>query len=78
MEELEMAMKEARSFTGLKPPNNAKLFGKMKAAEDVVNIYEDSQGNYWYDTERGRKFEQEMQERAKKRKKRRNRKVNKP
>lgn len=78
MEDLRIAFKKAWSFPGLTPPNNAKFLGKMEAAEDVVNIYEDSQGNYWYDTESGRKFEQEMQERAKERKKRRNRKVNKP
>lgn len=73
MEELQCALKEARSFPGLKPPNNAKLLRQLKTAGDVVNIYEDSKGNYWYDTENGRKFEQDMQERAKERKKKKRR-----
>lgn len=76
MKELQCASKEARSFPGLTPPNNAKLLGKLKTAEDVVNIYEDSKGNYWYDTENGRKFEMDMQERVKNRaKKKRRRKT---
>lgn len=69
MEDLRIAFKEARSFPGLTPPNNAILVGKMEATKDIVNIYKDNRGNYWYDTENGRKFEQEMQERAKERKK---------
>lgn len=69
MEDLRIAFKEARSFPGLTPPNNAILVGKMEATKDIVNIYKDNRGNYWYDTESGRKFEQEMQERAKQRKK---------
>ena len=74
-EELEIAKKEARSFSGLKPPNNAVLIGKEQKANDTINYYKDFAGNYYYDTENGRKFEQEMQERVKRREeeKRRNR-----
>ena len=67
MKELETGFKEAKSFPGLNPPNNATLLGKIQTPKDIVNIYKDSQGNYWYDTENGRKFEMDMQERIKKR-----------
>ena len=66
-EELEVALKKAVSFPGLTPPNNATMIGKIEATQDVINVYKDNQGNYWYDTENGRKFEQDMQERRKKR-----------
>lgn len=66
-EELEIARDQARSFPGLTPPNNAAMIGKIEATQDVINIYKDNQGNYYYDTENGRKFEQDMQERKKRR-----------
>lgn len=66
-EELEIALKKAVSFPGLTPPNNAAVIGKIEATQDVINIYKDNQGNYYYDTENGRKFEQDMQERKKRR-----------
>lgn len=70
MEDLEIAFREARSFPGLTPPNNAKLIGKKETTTDIVNIYVDSDKNYWYDTERGRKFEKDIQEKEQERKKR--------
>ncbi len=68
-EELEIARDQARSFPGLMPPNNAALIGKEEKGRDTINYYKDSTGNYYYDTESGRKFEQDMQERRKKREK---------
>ena len=67
-EELELAKKEARSFPGLTPPQNAVLIGKEEKKNDTINYYKDSAGNYYYDTESGRKFEQDMLERNNRRK----------
>lgn len=69
MEDLQIAFKEARSFPGLTPPNNAKFLGKIETKCDVVNIYKDQYGNLWYDTESGRKFEIDIQEKMEKRRK---------
>lgn len=66
-EELNVALKKAMSFSGLTPPNNAAIIGKIETTQDVINVYEDNQGNYWYDTENDRKFEVDMQEKRKKR-----------
>lgn len=66
-EEVEIARKQARSFPGLIPPNSAALIGKEEKERDTINYYKDSAGNYYYDTENGRKFELDMQERRKKR-----------
>lgn len=66
--ELELAKKEARSFSGLIPPNNAVFIGKEEKANDTINYYKDFAGNYYYDTEKGRKFEEDMLERSNRRK----------
>lgn len=67
MGELQIARKEARSFPGLVPPNNAKLIGREQRKKDTVNYYKDQNGSYYYDTESSRRFEMDMQERAKRR-----------
>lgn len=67
-EEIELAKKVARSFSGLIPPNNAVLIGKEERKNDTINYYKDSAGNYYYDTENGRKFEQDMLESSNRRK----------
>ena len=58
--ELELAQKNAYSFTGLKPPNDAWYIGSKEKSGDTYHYYKDAEGNYYYDSEKGRKFEEEM------------------
>lgn len=67
MTELDEALKEARSFSGLTPPNNAEYIESVRRNGEIYHFYKDATGNYYYDTESGRAFEMEMQERRKKR-----------
>lgn len=62
---LETARSEARSFPGLVPPNNAVLIGAVDTGDDTYFYYQDDEGNFYYDSERMRRFETEMQERKK-------------
>lgn len=69
--ELEIAKREAWSFTGTKPPNGSVEIGQLKQGDCVYTYYRDTEGNYWYSTLQGLVFErymQEVQERKKHRK----------
>lgn len=51
----------AMSFTGLRPPNNAKYIGQVKTSNNIFYYYKDDKGSFWFDTESGREFEKKMQ-----------------
>lgn len=61
------AWEHARSFPGLTPPNNAVYIGAVEKRGEKYFFYRDSAGNFYYDSERGRRFQLEMQERKKER-----------
>lgn len=69
---LEEARNNAWTFPGLEPPAGAVYIGAVKTEKDVYFYYRGREGNFYYDTERMRRFEMEMQE-ARKRKKERGR-----
>lgn len=68
---LQEAREKAYSFPGLVPPNNAEPVGQIEEAHDTYFYYRDSEGNFYYDSERMRRFELEMQEAQKRKKERR-------
>lgn len=69
-EVLEEARKDAWSFPGLTPPNNAVYIGAIETKEDVYFYYQDKEGNFYYDSQQMRCFELEMIEAQKKKQKR--------
>ncbi len=69
MESEQEALKLAWSFTGLNPPNNANLEYIHTSDTGKIYLYRDEEGAWWYQTERGRKFEKEMLELQRARKK---------
>ncbi len=64
---LEEARKEAWSFPGLEPPADAVYIGAVEDEDDITFYYRGSDGKFYYDTARNRRFELEMQERKKER-----------
>lgn len=63
-DEMEKAMREAFSFPGLTPPNNAKLIG-IREADPGSKVgktyyYMDDYGNYYYTTDKQLEFERQM------------------
>ena len=70
---LEEAREKAVSFPGLAPPNNAEPIGEIKEEHDTYFFYRDSKGNFYYISDRTRKFEEEMLKAQKKRKAKRRR-----
>lgn len=67
---LEEAQKNARSFPGLVPPNQAEEIGQVKGEQDTYTYYRDSGGNYYYSSGRTQRFEIEMQEAQERKRKR--------
>lgn len=76
--ELERAEKDAWSFPGLSPPDQAAYYiGAIRKRRrtpeglcaDVYRFWKDAEGKYWYDTDRGMAFKREMAAIQKKRKK---------
>lgn len=67
---LEQARKNAWSFPGLTPPNNAAYIGAIKTKEDTYFYYQDKEGNFYYDSQQMRCFELEMREAQKKKQQR--------
>lgn len=65
--EMVKAQKEAYSFPGTRPPNGAWYIGSITKNNDTYNYYKDEDGNYYYDTDKERKFEVEMQQAQRKR-----------
>lgn len=61
MEDLQNIQQNAKSFTGLRPPNNAKYIGQRKTFNNIFYYYKDDKGNCWFDTESGREFEKKIQ-----------------
>lgn len=76
-EELDAAEKNARSFPGLSPPDNARYIGRrchkintLITPHTVTYLYwRCSNGKYYYDTIGGMKFKREMEAAQKRRKK---------
>lgn len=73
--DIQILQETAMSFTGLTPPNNAKYIGQRKTEHDTFFFYKDDKGEYWYETESGRRFEKKMQEAQKNQKSYRKRPV---
>ncbi len=69
MQELERAQERARSFPDLLPPNGARYIGYRLHRTGRYLYWKDSGGNYWFDTERGMAFKQEMEDAQKKKQK---------
>ncbi len=67
---LEEVLKEAASFPGLEPPNNAEEYGRVNRPTGTYIIYKDADGSYYFDTVHGLEFKRQM-EAARKNKKRR-------
>lgn len=68
-EKLKKAWKNAESFEGPKPPNNAQEIGRVSSRKDgglIFIFYEDEKGNFYYQSNRQKKFETEMTEKRKK------------
>ena len=57
---LQEAIEKARSFDGLRPPNQAVLIGSRENAHDTIDYYRDDAGNFYYETHRGRAFKEQM------------------
>lgn len=51
---------EARSFTGLVPPNEAVEIAQEKHGDTIYFYYQDSKGNLYYETSKGYAFKREM------------------
>ena len=68
---LQEAIEKARSFDGLRPPNQAILIGSTVSAQDTTDYYRDDAGNFYYETHRGRAFKEQMARAEKERRKRR-------
>ena len=66
MQELETAQEQARSFPDLLPPGQARYIGYLKHRTGRYLYWKDSEGKYWYETERGMAFKQEMDNAQKK------------
>lgn len=68
VQELEQACEKAWSFPDLHPPNNARYIGYQRHPTGRYLYWKDSDGKYWYDTERGMVFKRSMEEVQKKKK----------
>lgn len=69
MEELEIGLSQARSFPNLTPPNNAIEIGRKLMPSGITFIlYRDNEWNYYYESDRGLAFKQEMERRRKEKK----------
>ncbi|MBO5390040.1 MAG: hypothetical protein J6A59_18245 [Lachnospiraceae bacterium] len=66
---LQEAIEKARSFSGLRPPNQAILIGSRVSAHDTIDYYRDDDGNFYYETHRGRAFKEQMAKAEKERRK---------
>ncbi|MBE5932950.1 MAG: hypothetical protein E7263_06000 [Lachnospiraceae bacterium] len=66
---LQEASEKARSFDGLKPPNQASYIGSRINNSDTVDYYRDDSGNFYYETHRGRAFKEQMVKAEKERRK---------
>lgn len=66
-EQLVLAQQNAKSFTGLRPPNSAWYIGSVKKNNETYHYYTDEKGNFYYDSQSQRDFETKMREIEKKR-----------
>ena len=66
---LQEASEKARSFSELRPPNGATFIGSRTTECDTTDYYKDEQGNFYYETHRGRAFKEEMARAEKERRK---------
>ncbi|MBQ8167175.1 MAG: hypothetical protein IJZ96_09090 [Lachnospiraceae bacterium] len=66
---LQEAIEKARSFSGLRPPNQAILIGSRVSAHDTIDYYRDDDGKFYYETHRGRAFKEQMAKAEKERRK---------
>ena len=57
---LQEAIEKARSFGELRPPNQAVLIGSRVSDYDTIDYYRDDEGNFYYETHRGRAFKEQM------------------
>lgn len=55
---LEIAFKEAVSFTGLEPPKEAREIGRQQTATDTYIYYKDDNNKLWYTSQSQLEFEQ--------------------
>lgn len=53
---IEELRKEAWSFRGLTPPNNAKKVAEERRNGQVYEYFVDNTGNVYYETEEGKKW----------------------
>lgn len=68
-QELEKAHREAWSFPGLSPPQGARYIGCRRRPTGLYRYWKDAAGKYWYESDQGMTFKQQMEEAQKKRKK---------
>lgn len=57
--ELAIARKEAVSFTGLEPPENAKYIGTERMKNDSYDYFKTQGGKYYYQSDGTRLIEEE-------------------
>ena len=50
----------ARSFPGLKPPNEAVEIHREKHGSTIYYYYQDDEGNLYFETSKGYAFKREM------------------
>ena len=68
-------IKEARSFSGLVPPYQAKFVGKKPTKYGDIIYYYKSDAGYFYESESGYRFKYKMDRLIKEKKKNRQRKL---
>lgn len=54
--------KDAASFAGLEPPNEAVEIGRVTRRKNTFIFYRDKEGKLYYDTLRGLRFKKKMEE----------------
>lgn len=70
-EELPQGISAARSIGAYNIAENPVYIGSEQTANDVYHYFADNDGTYYYESEKTRRFEEEMKERQLKRKQRR-------
>lgn len=67
--EIEIAKKEATSFPGLVPPDNAKYIGSERTKNDSYDYFKTQDGKYYYQSDSTRLLEEQYQLKQKEKKK---------
>lgn len=62
MVNFEMLSREARSFSGLQPPFQAKEIGRRCIGNETYIYYQDKNGGFWYISKSQIEFEKYVQE----------------